>query len=38
MDQAVHKLAVTLFPITIATATAFTFTSHFNLPSLAQRT
>jgi hypothetical protein len=34
VDQAVHKFAVTLF--TIATATAFTFTSHYVLPSLAQ--
>ena len=38
VDQTVHKLAVTLFPITIATATAFTFTSHYIFPSLARRT
>jgi hypothetical protein len=38
VDQTIHKFAVALFTITIATATAFTFTSHYNLPSLAQQT
>jgi hypothetical protein len=38
VDQTIHKFAIAFFAITIATATAFTFTSHFSLPSLARRT
>jgi len=38
VDETIHKFAIAFFAITIATATAFTFTSHFSLPSLARRT
>jgi hypothetical protein len=36
VDQTIHEFAVTLFTIVIATATTFTFTSHFLFPSLAR--
>src|SRR6516165_10089178 len=37
VDQSIHEFAVALFPITAATAAAFTFTRHCSFPSLARQ-